>query len=131
MGSQTSRSKLTDGPPDIASANPKTLLDDTGSPQLDVGDRATQSPTKSTLLHKFGRAVGPLSPTAKSPNVRKKEKEKEDKEAETALSIRRRRQREVEESRPLLTEVQTEIVHRTWHILYQDLGEIGCDMFVR
>ena len=126
MGSHTSRTKLADDIPEIASAHVKTRPKDTGNTQQETNGQAPQYAAKPKLIHIFGRALTPLSPKKKSSNTQKKQAEEE-----TALDIRRRRRRELEESRPLLTEEQTGIVQRTWHILYQDLGQIGRDMFVR
>ena len=108
MGSHTSRTKLA------------------GNAQQETSGEASKNTAKPKLIHIFGRALTPSSPKKKSSTTEKRQAEEE-----TALDIRRRRQRELVESRPLLTEEQTDIVQRTWHVLYQDLGQIGCDMFVR
>ena len=126
MGSHTSKTKLADDIPENASTRVKTRPKDTEKAQQETSGEASQNAAKPKLIHLFGRALTPLSPKKKSSNTQKKQAEEE-----SALDIRRRRRRELEESRPLLTEEQTDIVQRTWHILYQDLGQIGCDMFVR
>ena len=124
MGAQTSRPKQNGEGVDTESNEPNNRQ----CPQLKGNDcPMREGSTKSTILHKFGRVLSPCSIKANKSPASKAEKEQVD----TAIVIRRRQQRELEESRPFPTEQQTAIVQRTWHILYQDLGQIGCDMFVR